>query len=210
MHASLEQLIGLRDEEPVAADVQQHIRSCNRCARALNELVAMREGIAALAEPLPPPGAWNGIVEAAEASSKSARRRWLPVAGVSLVASVAVAVFLINARLLVPAAAVPAAVTTPASSAPPSLGQLMAESQYLEHAVLDMNDSADKMVVSAGTASTIAALEDHIALIDYEINNTPVRSGKDPKLAQLWKQRVDLLQSLAAMRYAQVTGSSGI
>jgi hypothetical protein len=209
MHASLEQLIGLRDEEPVAAEVQQHVRGCNHCARALSELVAVREGLAALAEPLPPPGAWNGIVAAAEASSKSARRRWLPAAGVSLVASVAVAVFLINARLLVPAASVPAAVTAPVSSAPPSVGQLMAESQYLEHAVLNMNDSADRMVVSAGAASTIAALEDRIALVDYEINNTPVRGGSDPKLAQLWKQRVDLLQSLAAMRYAQVT-SSGI
>ncbi|HLW73734.1 MAG TPA: hypothetical protein VKT74_01550 [Gammaproteobacteria bacterium] len=209
MHASLEQLIGLRDEEPVAMEVQQHVRGCNRCARTLNELVAMREGLAALAEPLPPPGAWNRIVAAAEASGKSARRRWLPAAGVSLVASVAVAVFLINARLLAPTAAVPAAVTTTASSAPADVGQLMAESQYLEHAVLNMNDNADSMAVSAGTASTVAALEDRIALVDYEINNTPARGASDPKLAQLWKQRVDLLQSLAAMRYAQVT-SSGI
>ena len=208
MHASLEQLIGLRDEEPVAVEVQQHVRGCNHCARALNELVAMREGLAALAEPLPPPGAWNGILAAEEASGKSARRRWLPAAGVSLVASVAAAVFLINVRMSVPAAA-PAVTTTPGVSAPISVGQLMAQSQYLEHAVLNMNDSADGMVVSAGTASTIAALEDRIALVDYEINNTPARGGSNPRLAELWKQRVDLLQSLAAMRYAQVT-SSGI
>lgn len=206
MHASLEQLIGLRDDEPVAVEVQQHVRGCTRCARALNELVAMHESLAALADPLPPPSAWNGIIAAAEASATPARR-WLPVAGVSLVASVAAAVFLINARMFT-AATAPAAVTTPGPSAPVSVGQLMAESQYLEHAVLNMNDSADSMAVSAGTASTIAALEDRIAFVDYEINNTP-RGASDPKLAELWKQRVDLLQSLAAMRYAQVT-SSGI
>ncbi|MGE5625108.1 MAG: hypothetical protein ACM3ZT_06135 [Bacillota bacterium] len=206
MHASLEQLIGLRDEEPVAAEVQQHVRGCSRCAKALNELVALREGVATLPDPLPPPGVWDRITAEAAARRQPARRRWLAAGGVGLAASVAAAVLLVNLRLSTPAAA-PVAAATP-STAAPSVGQLMAESQYLEHAVLNMN-SADSLAVSAGTASTVAALEDRIALVDYELNNMPAGGG-DAKRAELWKQRVDLLQSLAAVRYAQVTGSSGI
>ena len=205
MHASLEQLISLRDEEPVAAEVQQHVRGCSRCAQALNGLVAIREGLTALADPLPPPGAWDDIVTAAAAPSRRSARRWLPAAGVSLAASVALAVFLINARVLAPATGSGAPVTA-AVGAPASVDQLKAESRYLEHAVLNMNDNTNGMAVSASDASTVAALEDRIGFVDYEISNTP---AGDTRLAQLWKQRVDLLQSLAAVRYAQVAVSDG-
>ena len=51
---------------------------------------------------------------------------------------------------------------------------------------------------------------DNIALVDDEINNAPVRSGNESILAQLWQKRVDLLQSLAAVRYAQVADSGSI
>lgn len=203
MHASLEQLIGLRDEEPVAAQVQQHVRTCTRCARILNDLAALREGVAALPDPLPPPGAWDRVTAAAEARGRRRRYRWLPAAGLSLAASVAAAVLLVNLRGSAPATA-PATVVGGGPVA--DVSQLMAQSRYLERAVLGMDDSADKMAVSAGAASTIAALEDRIALVDYEINSTPAEGG-DAKLAGLWKQRVELLQSLAAVRYAQVADS---
>lgn len=201
MHASLEQLIGLRDEEPVAAEVRQHVRACAHCARILNDLAALHEGLAALPDLLPPAGSWDRITAAAQARERRRRYRWLPAAGVGLAASVAGVMLLVNARIGAPAPA-----TVVGGDAPASVSQLMAQSRYLERAVLDMNDSADKMAVSAGTASTIAALEDRIALVDYEINNTPARSG-GAKLRQLWKQRVDLLQSLAAVRYAQVANT---
>ena len=205
MHASIEQLIGLRDEEPVAVEVQQHVRGCSQCAAALNGLLAARERINRLAEPLPPPDAWQRIVMASERSAR--RRRWLPVAGMGVAASAAaVAVLLMILHLAQPQAQATLAVTPPATAKPADVNQLMAQSRYLERAVLNLDDHADHMVVSAGTASTIAALEDRIALIDYEIN-TASGSGvgnDDPHVAQLWKQRVDLLQSLAAVRYAQV------
>ncbi len=62
--------------------------------------------------------------------------------------------------------------------------------------------------ISVGTAATVAALEDRIALVDYQLNSASVQAGGNPELAQLWQQRVDLLQSLAAVRYAQVTNDS--
>lgn len=204
MHASLEQLMSLRDEEPVALEVQEHVRGCENCARILNELAAARESLVRLADPLPSPETWNRITAAAEQRA-APRRRWLAVSGMALVASVAAAVVLVNPALRT-AAITGSATTTVAGTASPAadIGQLQAESRYLERAVLDLNGSTEGMAMSADTASTVAALEDRIALVDYEINNASTRKTGSPDLALLWKQRVDLLQSLAAVRYAQV------
>lgn len=201
MHASLEQLISLRDEEPVSVAVQEHVRGCGFCARTLNELAAVREGLGRLADPLPPPDVWSRVVtQAGSAPRVTVLRRWLPAAGVALVASVAGAMLMLNTRQLL--TTVP---EQPVVTAQVSLGQLMAQSRYLERAVMDVNDNADRMPVSAGTASTVATLEDRIALVDYEINGTTGQKPDDVRLTQLWRQRVDLLQSLAAVRYAQVS-----
>jgi hypothetical protein len=201
MHASLEQLISLRDEEPVTVEVQQHVRGCSHCAKALNGLMAARERLTAVADPLPPADAWDRIATAAEQSARR-RRRWLPAAGVSLAASIAAAVLVVNMQFGPAPSAVSSAAVSPNGN--PDLGQLMAQSRYLERAVLRMDDHADRMAVSAGTASTIAALEDRIALVDYELGSVAGKKGAEQRVTELWKQRVDLLQSLAAVRYAQV------
>ena len=205
MHASLEQLMSLRDEEPVALEVQEHVRGCENCARILNELATARESLLRLADPLPPPETWSRITAAAEERA-APRRRWLAVSGMALVASVAAAVVLVNPALRTAAITGSATTTTVAGTASPAadIGQLQAESRYLERAVLDLNGNTEGMAMSADTASTVAALEDRIALVDYEINNASTRKTGSPDLALLWKQRVDLLQSLAAVRYAQV------
>lgn len=207
MHANLEQLMSLRDEEPVALEVQEHVRGCEECARILNELAAARDGLARLADPLPPPDAWGRITAVAQERAM-ARRRWMPAAGVAMVASVVGALLLVNPSLRMPVSAdtPPTTVTgaTGTAAAPADINQLQAQSQYLERAVLDLNGNAESMPVSANTASTVAALEDRIALVDYEIGSASARGTGNPDLVLLWKQRVDLLQSLAAVRYAQV------
>ncbi|HEY3859621.1 MAG TPA: hypothetical protein VGM47_08430 [Gammaproteobacteria bacterium] len=203
MHASIEQLICLRDEEPVAAEVQQHVRACTQCAAALNGLLAARERLTALADPLPPGDAWQRIAAASDRSAR--RRRWLPAVGFAATAA-AVALLVLGLHIRSTPAPSQLAVVSPSGDKPADVNQLMAQSRYLERAVLNLDGHTDDMAVTASTASTIAALEDRIALVDYEIN-TASGSGvgnDDPHVAQLWKQRVDLLQSLAAVRYAQV------
>lgn len=207
MHASLEQLMSLRDEEPVALEVQQHVRGCEQCARALNGLAAMRERITGLDDPILPPDAWTRINTAAEMRN-AARRRWFTAAGVGLAASLGAALVLVGSGMHVgmTGSAAPTTVTgaVATTDSPADISQLQAQSQYLERAVLDLNGHAESMPVSADTASTVAALEDRIALVDYEIGSASARGSNKPDLASLWKQRVDLLQSLAAVRYSQV------
>lgn len=205
MHASLEQLISLRDEEPVAVEVQQHVRACADCARALNGLLHMRERLTSLVDPLPPAGVWERVSARADTGARTTRRRqWFAAGGLGLAASVVATLLLVGPQLKLSGSdSGHTTVVAEGNTAPASVSQLMAESQYLEHAMLNVNDNADRMPVSAGTASTVANIEDRIAVLDYEINQAP-HGGSDPKLAQLWRQRVDLLQSLAAVRYAQV------
>ena len=203
MHASLEQLTSLRDEEPVAREVQEHVRGCEVCARILNELAAAREDLVRLADPLPPPEAWRRIATTAE-ERRAPRRRWLAATGVALAASVAAALVLLNPALRTAGVKDAPSTTVAGTTAAADIGQLQAQSRYLERAVLDLNGNTESMPVSADTASTVAALEDRIALVDYEINSASTRKTGNPDLTLLWKQRVDLLQSLAAVRYAQV------
>jgi len=210
MHASLEQLIGLRDEEPVAVEVQQHVRRCNQCAAALNGLLAARERVQSLPDLAPPSDAWQRIVAASERSSR--RRRWLPAAaGLAVAATVVGIVVYLGPHALRPASDTTLAAVTPSGGQPADINQLMAQSRYLERAVYELGGQSDTSAMSAGTASTIAALEDRIALIDYEIG-TASQASHAPAgdhVKQLWQQRVDLLQSLAAVRYAQ-TANTGI
>src|SRR5579872_4284968 len=93
MHASLEQLISLRDDEPVALDIQQHVRGCGDCARALNELAAIRDSIGVLADPPPPADAWSRITANLNdrAAPRKQPRRWLMASGIGLAASVVAA-----------------------------------------------------------------------------------------------------------------------
>ena len=214
MHASLEQLISLRDDEPVALEVQQHVRGCGDCARALNELAAFRDSLGALADPPLPADAWSRITANLNTPAAPQRpsRRWLMAYGVGLAASVVAATAVTVVLMSHKTQLEPADVGTPSLAAvqaqkPADLNQLMAQSRYLERAVFDLNDSGDQLMVSGGTASNIAALEDHIALVDYEINSAAAKPHSEAELTKLWQQRVDLLKSLAAVRYVQVTNN---
>jgi predicted sulfurtransferase len=58
-------------------------------------------------------------------------------------------------------------------------------------------------VMRAGTAATIANLEDRIAAIDYQLNDPESQlSPEDEEI--FWRDRVRLMKLLVGMRYAQV------
>ncbi|HET7921711.1 MAG TPA: hypothetical protein VFM15_03045 [Gammaproteobacteria bacterium] len=207
MHASTEQLIALRDGDIVDAGAQTHVRACTQCAAELNSLVDLRARLGTLPEFALPENAWQAIATRLDRddSGRGFWRSGLRATAAALVASVVVAV----SWMTYPTASRHSDVATLAESAPQaSVPQLMRQSNYLERAVLSLNANADHLVISAGTAATVAALEDRIALLDYEINRASAGQQGRERLSQLWQQRVNLLQSLAAVRYAQVASNS--
>ncbi|MBU6422119.1 MAG: hypothetical protein KGQ62_08560 [Gammaproteobacteria bacterium] len=207
MHASLEQLIALRDGQPLTAEAGAHVRACAECSHELTRLTEWQRHLRALPAFSAPENGWARVTERLEKPAGERRAHWLPAAVIGLVASLVAAVALVAWHL--PLSVSPAATGTYNAAANASqLAQLQAQSRYLESAVQSMNADADPRIVNAGTAATVAALEDRIALVDYSINHSATQPQASAQLTQLWRQRVDLMQSLAAVRYTQVSDAS--
>jgi hypothetical protein len=79
---------------------------------------------------------------------------------------------------------------------------LIARSHQLEAALAAVR--FDPQVVNAGTAATIETLEDHIAFVDYRLSMEAEDPLPPEQERRLWQQRVDLMDSLVNVRYAQL------
>ncbi|HEX2139833.1 MAG TPA: hypothetical protein VHG33_08990 [Woeseiaceae bacterium] len=81
-----------------------------------------------------------------------------------------------------------------------TLNALMVESQQLENDLRQL--PSEPVVVRAGTAATIAAVEDQIAAIDYRLNYAPQQMTQD-ETELYWRERVRLMNLLVQLRTAQ-------
>lgn len=204
MHASIEQLLSLRDGEPVDAVTERHVSACALCRAELDRLRALRQGLRELAEFAPPP--LRGV--AGQAGARPRVRRRGPVLAGALAASLAAVMLL---ALLLPEPR-PAGEADPRPTAGQTLAsagldELMLRSRQLE-GLLDRVPVRNQ-VMDAGTAVTVAELEDSIALVDWRLNQAAAVQSASPGLQRaLWRQRVDLMQSLVTVRYAQAGAGS--
>ncbi|HET7370835.1 MAG TPA: hypothetical protein VFK45_08360 [Gammaproteobacteria bacterium] len=203
MHASVSDLLKIRDAEPVAATVRVHVDSCDYCAGHLRELAAVRDGLRALPPAPAPDGVWERIEAVAAAPQKrvSRRRGWLALgtAAALLLAAGGAWHGVTGGVTATPAGKPP--ITEAANHRGPSLAMLQHQSSQLE-ATLHALRRRDAMM-SARAAGTIANLEDGVAAIDYRLNQAAARGVAPAQARQLWTQRVDLMRSLVTVRYAQ-------
>jgi len=221
MHPGTEDLLSVRDGEPVDAHTSEVIAAS---ASYLNEVERLRRVRTVLRE-LPavetPVGLWERI-EAAERETRYRSAAWLQrAAGAGIAAAVAAATIV---YLAAPATsdrdAVPVELsTTPAhtvdrpSSADPnpaalgarvvpaSYTALVAESARLERLLGEI--SYQRPLMSGATASTIAGLEDRIGVIDEQLTYSTARGLPQPERAALWGERVELMNALVHVRFAQ-------
>jgi hypothetical protein len=84
---------------------------------------------------------------------------------------------------------------------PASHPELVQESARLDRALRRV--PYQRPMMSAETATTIAGLEDRIALIDEQITYSNARGVPQPQRVALWGERVDLMNALVHVRYAQ-------
>jgi len=159
----------------------------------------------------PPRGTWQEIRRQAEREGlvKPPRRRrlrrdleWLAVGAVA--ATVVIALLDLPLSGTAPGGdPAPARATgfaaTPAEN-DASLGSLMARSRLLEEALRAAPEK--RRVMRASTASTIVTLEDRIAMIDQQLS-FPERPLTEAEAKALWRERVQLMDSLVQLRHAQ-------
>ena len=185
-------------------DVKDEERICGLTA---DERDALRAGLLGLPDTMPPRAVWHRIREQAEAEGllvKPVSRRsstWF--LGGSLAAAILLAVLVVPGMLRDEPEVFPTTPDTVGSSSPirlTTLQTLMTESRELESNLRDL--PAKPRVMRAGTAATIASLEDRIAAIDYQLSDPESQLGPDDEEI-FWRERVRLMKLLVGMRYAQ-------
>ncbi len=174
----------------------------------INEREALQQGLRELPDTMPPRDVWRRIREQAQAEGLIRRSR-LPVlsilnVGAGLAAVVALAAVIILAQLERPISDF----GTEPNSAELSNGieltalkALMVQSQQLETDLRSLPD--EPRVMRASTVATISDIEDRIAAIDFQLNETALQMTPDEQQI-FWRERVRLMQSLVRLRYAQI------
>jgi len=200
MHARLDELLSLRDGAPVDARVRAHVDECAECAGELARTESVQQRLRALA-PAPELGAdgWAGV-QARLAASRVKRRLASRVAPYAAAASVvALALFAALRWTGVPA-------TAPSSSAPlivldtESLDQLRTRSQELEALLAALPERP--AVSRAGTSVPIDSLEAQVQWLDHQLSLAGAE-GRAIESAQLWRDRVEAMNSLVQLRYVE-------
>ena len=225
MHPSTEDLLSVRDGEPVDAEARAAIVGDAAHAREVERLREMRHALQALPELAPPDGAWARI-EAIERETRARGYTWrVRAAGVGVAAAVAVAAVLVIGTPsrprggFEPSDQQPALQTTAQDSSiiasptsfdplvpgtritPASYPALAQESARLDRMLRRL--PYQRPMMSGETATTIVGLEERIALIDEQLTYGNARGVAQPERTALWGERVELMNALVHVRYAQ-------
>jgi len=177
------------------------------CGLTADEQGELQRGLNALPETMPPRLVWQRIREQAEAEGLLRRpvsqRPSTWYVGVGLAAAVLLAVIIlprVGNSPLPDARTVPQAAMQSSPVELNAVQALMAESQQLESDLRSLPE--EPRVIRASTAATLSGLEDRIAAIDYQLNDSGVQMTPDEK-ELFWRERVRLMKSLVQLRYAQ-------
>lgn len=207
MHARIEHLLSLRDGEPVAADVSEHVKACPACSGELQRLSTIRAEMQGLAQFEPPAMAWDRIRDTVPKERHGLRLRKVGFAAAVTAAITLTAIALIASRSdRRSAGAKPAAVQAAAPEQPviPHLDELVAQSQQLEGLLRKLPDRPHIERVS--TAATIDTIEQRIQWLDFQLSSALDGDLSDAQSRQLWRERVALMDSLVKVRYAEAGG----
>jgi hypothetical protein len=206
MHARIEHLLSLRDGEPVGAELVAHVRSCPICTGELQRLSALRAEMQELPRFEPPELAWERIQQ-----TIPQRARKLPPRRVGIAAAAAALITLATIALIARygdqqsserSAHTPKVLNDPASSDVTHLDELVAQSQELEQILQKLPQRP--RIERVSTAATIDTIEQRIAWLDFQLSSVSDDGDlSEEQSRRLWRERVELMDSLVKVRYAE-------
>jgi len=150
--------------------------------------------LSALAGFDPPAGGW-AAVRSARRQRETRASRALPIAVAAAVAALAAGLgwWLQDTQRELSLAATQEAPAALASAA------VRAENARLEELLATL---PERRVMRGRTAYTVAELEDRLALLDDRLSRVTLEPNAPERAERLWRQRVDVMNSLVQVRYA--------
>jgi hypothetical protein len=207
MHPRIDQLLSQRDGEPVESHVQSHLRECSACQAEAARFTARRAQLQALPQLDAPELAWERIRANVRQPARPRRQRVRIAVASALALAVAVVV---GAVVREPAQSPQMSATPPPTEDAVSnavvqsvrVAELVARSRELENAlrVLPQRPRIERVA----TAGTIDTLQQRIQWLDFQLSYAPEQSLNEEQAEQLWTERVNLMDSLVKVRYAEV------
>jgi hypothetical protein len=203
MHARIEHLLGLRDGEPVAAEVSEHVKQCPICGGELQRLSKIREEMQALPQFEPPNMAWERISAAIPERDHGWRFWKLGVAAAAAAVVTLTVVTLVTGHFdrRSDATTELATAEAPLPQVIPHVDELVAQSQQLEQMLQKLPERP--RIERVSTAATIDTIEQRIQWLDFQLSNAPEADLNEEQSRQLWRERVELMDSLVKVRYAE-------
>ncbi len=209
MRPRTEDLLAIRDGEPLDAQARAAIESSPMHGREVERLRGVRNALRALPAFEPPPGVLACVLQAKEVDARSRGRWWRLAAGAGVAAAVATAAIVyvttgdgVKRAPAPPTGVVDRTIGLPSvATSPASYVSLTEESARLEQILAAL--PARRPVVMGSTASTIAGLEDRIALVDEQLSYGAADKVPAPQQVALWSDRVELMNALVNVRLAQ-------
>lgn len=200
MHARLDELLSLRDGAPAEARVRTHVSACDACAAELARLGSLRDRLRAL-PPVPGRDAdgWAEVRSriAATRGRSSVAARIAPFAAAASVVALAMFAAL---RFAGPASPAEERLEPLLVLDVESLDTLQARSRELEALLAALPQRP--AVARGATAVPIESLEAQVQWLDHQLSEAGA-AGPASEATALWRDRVEVMDSLVQLRYAE-------
>ena len=204
MHASIDHLLSLRDGEPVDAAIAAHVAECARCSAELHNLRETRAKLQSLPQ-LDAPSSFKEIQRVLARPAAAPRR----VVSARLVAAVA---FVTLTAIFFVALRDGTAPTVADRNAEPAqhptdvietarVPELVARSQQLEGLLQKLPERP--RIERVSTTAMIDTIEDRIQWLDFQLSDARDSGLNEEQTRRLWRERVELMDSLVKVRYAE-------
>ena len=207
MHASIDHLLSLRDGQPVDVAMAAHVEQCSHCSAELRRLREIQAKLQSLPQ-LEAPASFAEIQRAMARPVVATRR----VVSARLVAALAfvtlTGIFFVALR----DETVPAVVQESPSRAQPQeqpaevietarVPELVAQSRHLEGLLQQLPERP--RIERVSTAATIDTIEQRIQWLDFQLSDARDSGLNEVQTRRLWRERVELMDSLVKVRYAE-------
>jgi hypothetical protein len=202
MHPNFEELLSLRDGGLTDAATLQHVASCTQCKLELVRLKQLQSRLHQLPQFSPPPLVWTVIRE--ELGRLPAGRlnlSWLTVYAASVVGAVVALALLWSIHPGSAHLKIDSIVASSVEDRKDALGSLVTRSQQLEGILQGLPQRPT--VQRAATSVAIDELQTRIQVVDLQLAAIVKDEPDRAQIKRLWNARVQLLNSLVYMRYAE-------